>query len=136
MMIVSLKDVMSKAVRVYVKEPRAKWVLEWPGQVVIAASTVHWTTDVTEAIERGKLKVFIRTHRECGHTMIRWSMFFGLECVWSHMKMWHAHITHQHCSHDYSSLILARHDRTPLPSPLHHLLCRCGLLLGQNLNVI
>ena len=56
-MISSLKDVTGKAVTAYVEEPRRKWVLEWPGQVVIAASTIYWTQDVTDAIEHGTLKV-------------------------------------------------------------------------------
>ena len=58
-MILSLKDVMMKAVTAYDEVPRGKWVLEWPGQVVIAASTVHWTTDVSKAIEQGTLKVWL-----------------------------------------------------------------------------
>ena len=56
-MIISLKDVMSKAVVAYTQDPRRDWVLQWPGQVVIAASTVYWTADVTNAIEHGTLKV-------------------------------------------------------------------------------
>lgn len=56
-MIVSLKDVMGNAVAAYTQDPRKKWVLEWPGQIVIAASTVYWTADVTSAIEQGTLKV-------------------------------------------------------------------------------
>ena len=56
-MIVSLKDVMSNAVAAYTQDPRRKWVLEWPGQVIIAASTVFWTIDVSSAIENGTLKV-------------------------------------------------------------------------------
>ena len=56
-MIVSLKDVMSNAVTAYLNDPRRKWVLEWPGQIIIAASTVYWTADVTSAIEQGTLKV-------------------------------------------------------------------------------
>ena len=56
-MIVSLKDVMSNAVAAYNQDPRKKWVLEWPGQIVIAASTVYWTADVTDAIKKGTLKV-------------------------------------------------------------------------------
>lgn len=56
-MVVSLKDVMTNAVAAYAQDPRRKWVLEWPGQIVIAASTVYWTADVTSAIEQGTLKV-------------------------------------------------------------------------------
>ncbi len=56
-MISSLKDVTGEAVKCYNEVPRGKWVLEWPGQVVIAASTVYWTADVSKAIEEGTLKV-------------------------------------------------------------------------------
>ncbi len=68
-MIVSLKDVTSDAVTAYTQEPRKKWVLDWPGQVIIAASTVYWTADVSDAIEHGTLKVLYlmrldyQTHR-------------------------------------------------------------------------
>ena len=43
----SLRTVMAKAVEAYPKEARKVWVLNWPGQVVLAASIVHWTTEVT-----------------------------------------------------------------------------------------
>ena len=44
----SLRTVMAKAVEAYPKEARKVWVLNWPGQVVLAASIVHWTTEVTQ----------------------------------------------------------------------------------------
>ena len=56
-MILSLKDVMQKAVKAYADDPRPKWVVEWPGQMVIAVSSIYWTTDVTNAIENGTLNV-------------------------------------------------------------------------------
>lgn len=46
----SLRMVMIKAVEAYPRNPRAQWVQNWPGQVVLAASIVHWTTEVTQAI--------------------------------------------------------------------------------------
>jgi dynein heavy chain len=39
----SLRMVSIKAVEAYKKKPRNEWVLEWPGQVVLAASQIHWT---------------------------------------------------------------------------------------------
>ncbi len=49
----SLREVMSKAVEAYPRDPRNEWVLNWPGQVVLAASIVHWTTEVNLAIQAG-----------------------------------------------------------------------------------
>ena len=31
--------------------PRTEWVLQWPGQVVIAGCQTEWTTDVSKALE-------------------------------------------------------------------------------------
>ena len=56
-MIKSLCDVMAQSVEAYLTTPREKWVLEWPGQVVIAASSIYWTEDVNNAIRDGTLKV-------------------------------------------------------------------------------
>ena len=56
-MIRSLKDVMAEAVEAYPKVPRKQWVLDWPGQVVIAASSIYWTEEVNEAITNGTMKV-------------------------------------------------------------------------------
>ena len=44
----SLRQVMSRAVQAYPVTPRNEWVLSWPGQVVIASSTIHWTAEVTQ----------------------------------------------------------------------------------------
>ena len=47
----SLKEEMTKAVKAYVEHPRKEWVTSWPGQIVLAASTVHWTAEVTQVSE-------------------------------------------------------------------------------------
>lgn len=44
----SLKEVMKKAVKEYPTIPRKDWVVKWPGQVVLAASQIHWTSEVTQ----------------------------------------------------------------------------------------
>ena len=43
----SLREVTSKAVANYTEQSRTEWVLNWPGQVVLAASTIHWTAEVS-----------------------------------------------------------------------------------------
>ena len=56
-MVTSLQEVCKQSVVAYKEDPRSQWVLEWPGQVVIAASTIYWTSQVTDAIKNGTLAV-------------------------------------------------------------------------------
>ncbi|TKS70983.1 Dynein heavy chain 1, axonemal [Collichthys lucidus] len=51
----TLRDNIDRSVKVYPEQPRAEWVLSWPGQVVIAGCQVFWTTEVSEALEQGDL---------------------------------------------------------------------------------
>lgn len=44
----SLRDVTKQAVEAYDVNARTQWVLNWPGQVVLAASAIHWTSEVTQ----------------------------------------------------------------------------------------
>ena len=46
----SLRKVMAQAVETYSKTTRREWVIRWPGQIVLAASQVHWTAEVTLVI--------------------------------------------------------------------------------------
>lgn len=50
-MISSLRKVIMDANEAYVTTPRNRWVLEWPGQVVICSSSIYWTSEVTEAMK-------------------------------------------------------------------------------------
>ncbi|XP_030213444.1 dynein heavy chain 1, axonemal [Gadus morhua] len=51
----SLRDNIHRSLLAYPEQPRTDWVLSWPGQVVIAGCQVFWTTEVSEALERGDL---------------------------------------------------------------------------------
>jgi dynein heavy chain len=55
----SLHEVMARAVEAYPNTPRQQWVLEWPGQVVLASSIVHWTAEVTQAIQCATLPMYL-----------------------------------------------------------------------------
>lgn len=46
----SVHQQVASAVRAYAETPRERWVLEWPGQVVLCASQVYWTKEVTETL--------------------------------------------------------------------------------------
>ena len=59
-MVESLREVCKQGVHSYANTPREKWVLEWPGQVVLVVTGVYWTREVGEAMaskEKGSLKV-------------------------------------------------------------------------------
>jgi dynein heavy chain len=59
-MITSLHKVMAESVEAYAKTARNQWVQDWPGQVVLAVSSVYWTSSVEEALMTNKgLKVLI-----------------------------------------------------------------------------
>lgn len=63
-MVASIRDVCNTAVKAYLTVQRYNWVLDWPGMVVLCASTVHWTAEVAEAIETNALKVSsVKLHR-------------------------------------------------------------------------
>ncbi|XP_028430624.1 dynein heavy chain 1, axonemal isoform X1 [Perca flavescens] len=51
----TLRDNIDRSLKVYPEQPRAEWVLSWPGQVVIAGCQVFWTAEVSEALEQGDL---------------------------------------------------------------------------------
>uniref|UniRef100_A0A8C3UWY6 Dynein axonemal heavy chain 1 n=1 Tax=Catharus ustulatus TaxID=91951 RepID=A0A8C3UWY6_CATUS len=51
----SVRDNIEKSTAVYPETPRTRWVLEWPGQVVIAGCQIFWTKEVSEALEAGDL---------------------------------------------------------------------------------
>ncbi|KAK7907430.1 hypothetical protein WMY93_016042 [Mugilogobius chulae] len=51
----TIRDNIDRSLKVYYEQPREKWVLSWPGQVVIAGCQVFWTTEVSEAIMNGDL---------------------------------------------------------------------------------
>ncbi|RKO99706.1 hypothetical protein CXG81DRAFT_14142 [Caulochytrium protostelioides] len=51
-MLASMQDICRRAVKDYTEKPREAWVLDWPGQAVIAVSSIFWTYEVEQAIMR------------------------------------------------------------------------------------
>jgi dynein heavy chain len=58
-MILSIRHVIKDATLDYPQNPRKKWVLEWPGQVVICSSQIYWTQDTEHAIQNDKLHDYL-----------------------------------------------------------------------------
>ncbi|XP_062266298.1 dynein axonemal heavy chain 3 [Platichthys flesus] len=59
LMLKSVRHVISQGVTQYSEVPRKEWVLQWPGQVVICASSIFWTSEVSEAIETNTLPAYV-----------------------------------------------------------------------------
>ncbi|XP_010013568.1 PREDICTED: dynein heavy chain 1, axonemal-like, partial [Nestor notabilis] len=51
----SVRDNIERSIGVYPETPHTTWVLQWPGQVVIAGSQIFWTKEMSEALEAGDL---------------------------------------------------------------------------------
>lgn len=47
----TVRIVISKALLAYQKTLRHEWVVQWPGQAVLAVSCTYWTTEMTHAIK-------------------------------------------------------------------------------------
>lgn len=50
-MIQSLRDIAQEGVIAYFAVAREEWILSWPGQIVLCASQIHWTSEVVESFE-------------------------------------------------------------------------------------
>ena len=44
----SLVNIVKESVEAYKNTDRKEWVIDWPGQVVLAGSQIYWTTEVEE----------------------------------------------------------------------------------------
>ncbi|XP_015752501.1 PREDICTED: dynein heavy chain 12, axonemal-like [Acropora digitifera] len=52
-MLVSIRDIIERAIQAYASDERKVWVISWPGQIVICVSQIYWTQEVHEAIRSG-----------------------------------------------------------------------------------
>jgi len=50
-MISSIRRKISEAIDGYKETPRGRWVIDWPGQVVLCVSSIFWTSEVSEAMK-------------------------------------------------------------------------------------
>ena len=69
MMIASLRDVMAKGYEAYKSIPREQWVLEWPGQIVLAVTQIYWTAEIEltyQSLEKdpASMKIFADVNTE------------------------------------------------------------------------
>ncbi|KAL7290283.1 hypothetical protein TKK_0015983 [Trichogramma kaykai] len=55
----SLRDIAQDAVIAYFSAVREDWLLVWPGQLVLCASQVHWTSEVCESFEEASTPAYL-----------------------------------------------------------------------------
>ncbi|NXM04479.1 DYH7 protein, partial [Tyrannus savana] len=52
-MLKTIRDVIDRSRMAYLETERKRWVLEWPGQVVLCVSQMYWTSGVHEVLRSG-----------------------------------------------------------------------------------
>ncbi|NXK36347.1 DYH7 protein, partial [Piprites chloris] len=52
-MLKTIRDVIDRSRLAYLETERKRWVLEWPGQVVLCVSQMYWTSGVHEVLRSG-----------------------------------------------------------------------------------
>ncbi|NXM23807.1 DYH7 protein, partial [Oxyruncus cristatus] len=52
-MLKTIRDVIDRSRMAYLETERKRWVLEWPGQVVLCVSQMYWTSEVHEVLHSG-----------------------------------------------------------------------------------
>ncbi|KAJ8664279.1 hypothetical protein QAD02_005941 [Eretmocerus hayati] len=55
----SLRDIAQDSVIAYFEAVREEWVLSWPGQIVLCASQIHWTSEVCESFEDNSTHAYL-----------------------------------------------------------------------------
>eukprot|EP00736_Rhodelphis_marinus_P009962 Rmarinus@m.13206 len=68
-MVQSLKEITAQAITEYKIVDRTKWILSWPGQVVLAGSQFYWTLENEEAIRRAGTKGLIEYETKCNQQL-------------------------------------------------------------------
>lgn len=70
-MVESVHETCKLGVAAYAQTAREKWVLEWPGQVVLVVTGIYWTLDVTNALTQGIagkcMPKLLEMCRSCAH---------------------------------------------------------------------
>ncbi len=54
----AVHDVTSQGIAAYPAKPRERWVLDWPGMVVLVVAGVFWTRAAEQALQEGHVKAY------------------------------------------------------------------------------
>ncbi|XP_011502202.1 PREDICTED: dynein heavy chain 3, axonemal [Ceratosolen solmsi marchali] len=56
----SLKEIVQDSVIAYFDTIREEWIVSWPGQIVLCASQIHWTSEVCESFDTDSTKDYFK----------------------------------------------------------------------------
>ncbi|KAL3685151.1 hypothetical protein R1sor_003173 [Riccia sorocarpa] len=54
----SLQDVCRRSFEAYTISDRIQWIIDWPGQIILAVSQIYWCQEVTESIRKSTLSIY------------------------------------------------------------------------------
>ena len=54
----TLKHTLLESFHDYAKTERIKWVIKWPGQIVLCIASLYWTTEVAESISNATVQKY------------------------------------------------------------------------------
>lgn len=55
----SLRDIAQDSVIAYFMNKRNEWIVAWPGQIVLCASQIHWTSEVCESFDDNSITEYL-----------------------------------------------------------------------------
>ncbi|KAL1115990.1 hypothetical protein AAG570_005485 [Ranatra chinensis] len=61
-MMISIRHVIEKSFKSYTTRYRSKWVVSWPGQVVLCVSQIYWTSEVHACLRRQRPSILNTYH--------------------------------------------------------------------------
>lgn len=60
LMVASLRDIAEESIIAYFTAIREEWIFDWPGQIVICVSQIHWTSEVCESFENHSTSDYLK----------------------------------------------------------------------------
>lgn len=110
----ALHSITRESLAAYVTTPRHQWILQWPGQTVLAGSQVHWTRQVTDTIQSGGSKGLAAYAAKCTQVRCKPCLATGLPSRLTQIS--------GRCSDHHR---LSTHSRCTASTPTVMLPCAC-----------
>jgi dynein heavy chain len=64
----AIHDVTGRGIEDYARRPRNKWVLDWPGMVVLVVTAIYWTKGVSDALKDHQV---VEYEKQCSADLLK-----------------------------------------------------------------